>query len=190
MNYVKIIFLSLLVIILTFVVGGIGFSEFVQRTSTTEFCISCHEMKSTVYEEYTKTIHYKNDAGVRASCSDCHVPHSWSEIIPRKIMAARDVYHHLLGTIDTPEKFEAHRLEMAKRVWARMQENRSLECRNCHQFDAMDFEKQRLRAQKQHQIAIKEGKTCIDCHKGIAHKPVHEASQNDKESQGDLSLDF
>ncbi len=186
----KWIIITPLALIAMLMAGAISFASFVEHTSTTEFCISCHEMKSTVYEEYKKSVHYRNEAGVRATCSDCHVPHSWSQVMVRKAMAVRDVYHHLLGTLDTTEKFEAHRLELAQRVWSRMKTNGSQECRNCHNFDAMALDKQRLRAQKQHQNAMNDGRTCIDCHKGIAHKAVHQAAQGTSDNQGDMSLDF
>jgi cytochrome c-type protein NapC len=74
-----------------------------------------------------------------------------------------------MGTIDTKEKFEAKRLELAEHEWARMKGSDSRECRNCHSFDGMDTEKQKLRGSKMHKIAQDEKKTCIDCHKGIAH---------------------
>jgi cytochrome c-type protein NapC len=60
---------------------------------------------------------------------------------------------------------------MADREWARMKKNDSLECRNCHEFVYMDFTRQSQRAANQHSTALAGGeKTCIDCHKGIAHK--------------------
>ena len=34
----------------------------------------------------------------------------------------------------------------------------------------MDLEKQARRPQKKHPKAMKAGETCIDCHKGVAHK--------------------
>ena len=71
--------------------------------------------------------------------------------------------------IDTPEKFEAHRLEMAEREWARMKGNDSRECRNCHTYEGMNTEVQKQRARKQHELAQRDKQTCIDCHKGIAH---------------------
>jgi cytochrome c-type protein NapC len=37
----------------------------------------------------------------------------------------------------------------------------------------MDTEKQKDRSVVKHEGAVEDGKTCIDCHKGIAHKPVH-----------------
>ena len=88
-------------------------------------------------------------------------------------MAARDVIGHIKGTVDTPEKFDAHRLTMAERVWERMKDRDSKECRNCHDFKTMDPAKQKDRSVTKHEGAIEDGKTCIDCHKGIAHKPVH-----------------
>lgn len=51
-----------------------------------------------------------------------------------------------------------------------MKANNSQECRNCHNFEAMDFTQQKTVADKMHNLAIQEGKTCIDCHKGIAHQ--------------------
>ena len=151
------------------------------QTNTMEFCISCHEMRENVYKEYTKTIHYKNASGVRATCSDCHVPKEWLPKLIRKIKATNELYHHLVGTIDTPEKFEENRLAMAERVWASMIESDSHECRNCHSDEAMDFHKQRRRSAEKMQEAFKDGdQTCIECHKGIAHsKPVSEDDYDD-----------
>jgi cytochrome c-type protein NapC len=87
----------------------------------------------------------------------------------RKIQASREVWGKLTGTIDTPEKFEEKRLVLARREWARMKANDSLECRNCHDFKSMNSEAQKPRARKSHELAQKNDETCIDCHKGIAH---------------------
>ena len=146
-----------------------GFNTGMEATNTMEFCIGCHEMRDNVYVEYKKTIHYTNRTGVRAVCSDCHVPKDWTHKMIRKIQASKEVWGKITGVIDTPEKFAAHRLQMAESEWARMKANDSRECRNCHSFDAMDVEKQKLRGAKMHKIGIAEKKTCIDCHKGIAH---------------------
>ena len=146
-----------------------GFNTAMEATNTETFCISCHEMEENVYKEYQDTIHYSNRTGVRATCPDCHVPKPWIHKIIRKIQASNEVFHKVLGTIDTPEKFEAKRLKLAQNVWRVMKETDSRECRNCHNFDSMDFTYQQRRAVNQHSKGIDEGKTCIDCHKGIAH---------------------
>jgi cytochrome c-type protein NapC len=147
-----------------------GFNTVMEATNTMDFCISCHEMRDNVYQEYKKTIHYTNRTGVRAVCSDCHVPKDWTHKMIRKVQASKEVWGKITGVIDTPEKFEAHRLRLAESEWARMKASDSRECRNCHSFDSMDAEKQKMRGAKMHKIAKDEKKTCIDCHKGIAHQ--------------------
>lgn len=169
-------------------VGGVilwgGFNWAMELSSTETFCVSCHEMESTVYQELKKTIHYKNPYGVRATCPDCHVPKPWVAKVIRKVQASfNEVPKHFIGYIDTREKFEAHRLEMAEKVWAAMKASNSRECRNCHSMTAMDLENQKPRARGQHEDAATSGETCIDCHKGIAHKPVHE-KETEEDSGG------
>jgi cytochrome c-type protein NapC len=149
-----------------------GFNTAMEATNTLGFCISCHEMKDTVYKEYVGTIHYANRSGVRAVCSDCHVPHPWVYKIIRKIQASGELYHKVMGSVDTPEKFEAKRLDLAKRVWSTMKTTDSRECRNCHSFEAMSKDAQKATAWRRHSTADEKGKTCIDCHKGIAHKDI------------------
>lgn len=147
-----------------------GFNTAMEATNTEEFCISCHEMEVNVYEEYTDTIHYTNRTGVRATCPDCHVPKDWGHKVVRKVHATKELYHHFKGSVDTPEKFEAERFRLAQNVWSQMKKTDSRECRNCHEFDSMDYTKQEHRSSQGHQDAEDAGLTCIDCHKGIAHK--------------------
>jgi cytochrome c-type protein NapC len=164
-------------------VGGIifwgGFNTAMEATNTIAFCTGCHEMRDNVYQEYQGTVHDVNRTGVRAICSDCHVPKDWVHKIARKIRASNEVYHWLAGTVNTKEKFEAHRMQLATHVWAGMKETDSRECRNCHSFTAMNPAKQTPRAQKAHARAQTEGKTCIDCHKGIAHLLPREYEEED-----------
>lgn len=148
-----------------------GFNTVLEATNSLGFCTSCHEM-SYVYEEYEETVHFKNPSGVRATCSDCHVPKPWIYKVARKISATfKELPHKILGTIDTREKFEAKRLELAENVWATMKATDSRECRNCHAFETMDLANQDKSARKKHTLKrrIEKGETCIDCHKGIAH---------------------
>ena len=158
-----------------------GFSSVLEKTNTLEFCISCHSMASTVYPEYKKSTHYQNRTGVRAECSDCHVPKPFIPKIISKLKASKDVYHELVGTVNTVEKFEARRLQMAQQVWQTMKDTDSRECRSCHTKDAMNLSLQKRRAQVQHREAELNNETCIDCHKGIAHKPIHQ----NQEEEGD-----
>ena len=148
-----------------------GFNTALEITNTEAFCVSCHEMYDNVYQELKPTIHYTNRSGVRATCPDCHVPHEWTNKIARKMQASKEVWGKIFGTINTREKFLAMRRELADREWARLKANNSLECRNCHDFGYMDFTRQSPRAARAHEEFLVGGeKTCIDCHKGIAHE--------------------
>ena len=157
-----------------FVAGVIfwgGFNTVLEATNTETFCISCHEMRDNVYQELRTTVHFTNPSGVRATCPDCHVPHNWTDKIARKMQASKEVWGMVFGTIDTRDKFLEHRLTLAQHEWTRLKSNDSLECRNCHSEEYMDFSVQSSRAVEAHQTFLVTGKkTCIDCHKGIAHE--------------------
>jgi len=148
--------------------GGLNWG--MEMTNKPEFCMSCHEMADNVGQEWMQSIHYKNASGVRATCADCHVPHAWGPKVVRKLQASLELYHHFRGTLDTREDFLAHRAELAEHVWATMRANDSRECRNCHSEHAMDAELQSARSREKMWPGFDEGKTCIDCHKGIAHR--------------------
>lgn len=165
------------VAVVLFIAGGLvgvafsgAFVSFVQYSNTLGFCTSCHEM-DIPFEQYKKTLHYKNPMGVRAVCSDCHVPHeNWMETVLFKVKATRELIAHFTGRIDTKAKFEAHRKAMAEDVWSYLKATDSRTCRNCHSWRAMEFGAQRRSVRVEHVSARKAGKTCIDCHKGIAHE--------------------
>jgi cytochrome c-type protein NapC len=163
----------------TFLLAGVivgillwgSFNWAMELSNTETFCVSCHEMRNTVYKELQETVHFTNRTGVRATCSDCHVPKEWHYKVLRKIQASfNELPKKIMGTIDTPEKFEAQRLALANHVWASMKASDSRECRNCHSMGSMDVAKQSRPAQRMHRAALEKGQTCIECHQGIAHK--------------------
>ncbi|HCQ66508.1 MAG TPA: pentaheme c-type cytochrome TorC [Rhodobacteraceae bacterium] len=165
--------ISLGVLLIAGFVAGIlfwgGFHWALEATNEEAFCISCHEMRDNVYEEYTHTVHYSSASGVGAICSDCHVPKAWGPKMIRKIQASKELWGKLTGVIDTPEKFAEHRPVMAQREWARMKANDSLECRNCHREDRFDYALMEPKNAEIMKAGLEAGDTCIDCHKGIAH---------------------
>src|ERR1700688_3679609 len=103
---------SILALLLVGFIAGIifwgGFNTGLEATNTKAFCIGCHVMHDNVYQEYVGTVHDTNRTGVRAICSDCHVPKDWTHKMARKIVASNEVWQTLMGTIDTRAKFEAH----------------------------------------------------------------------------------
>jgi cytochrome c-type protein NapC len=166
-----VLMVSVLVLVFLFVGAGlvIAGAAGLAWTETLSFCTGCHEMRDNVYAEYKGTIHDQNRAGVRAICSDCHVPREPWPLIKRKMAATFELIGHFRGVIDTKEKFEKERTELAHHVWKRMKETDSLECRNCHDAAHMDPSLQSEGAKAKHALMKTQGKTCIDCHYGIAH---------------------
>lgn len=147
-----------------------GGGQYVMKaTGTTEFCVSCHSM-SHPQAEWEGSVHFSNRKGIRAECSDCHIPHEGIDYVKTKVFAVKDLWNtYVVDKLPDQEAYEAHRLEMAQRVWDDMKANNSATCRSCHSFEAMVISEQKEAAQKMHKLAMETNQTCIDCHKGIAH---------------------
>lgn len=165
---------SLVVLIWGLAVGFVVFASigsFMVYANSETFCANaCHEMKDNVAKEFKDSVHDKNRTGVRAICSDCHVPHDYIPNYLAKLGLFSDIWGHFVTrSISTREKFEAKRYELAKRVWIYMKENDSRECRHCHTTAKMNPEQQTEKARLRHEKGRKEGLTCIDCHFAISH---------------------
>ena len=146
-----------------------GFVGVLKLTETDAFCTSCHEMKEPLVE-LRGTAHGSNVYGIQPRCADCHIPPTFVAGVWRHVKAAGEVWGHLTGKLDTPAKFEAHRLEMAENVWAEFGANDSAQCRSCHNPAIMAFKEQPEAAAEAHSSLVSGGGvTCIDCHKGLAH---------------------
>ena len=178
-------------------IGWVGLETAVHQSNTLEFCLSCHEMEANVFQEYKESKHYRNHSGVRAICSDCHAPKAMLPTLWLKAQKAiNEIPRHLLGTLDSKEKFVARRPVLAEKVWAHMKANDSQECRSCHSREAMALAVQKPRARGQHEAALASGETCIDCHKGVVHalpEPEHKVkaeaeTETETETEDDFAL--
>lgn len=151
---------------------GLGITNYaLHATSTTEFCFSCHSHEVNIRAEYEASSHFRNASGVRAECSDCHLPQdNWFEYVATKMVVSLDAIPEFTGKVDTPEKWEAHRPAMAEKVWAEYRADDSRYCRHCHTEDATDFALQSQMARGVHQNPAAQDRTCIDCHAGLVHK--------------------
>ncbi|MDR2173114.1 MAG: NapC/NirT family cytochrome c [Burkholderiales bacterium] len=156
------------------VVGAVGLGTMnfaLSSTNANEFCLSCHMPDAG--KEWMESKHYSNSYGVRVGCSDCHMPKELAPGLMRKMRASGEVFAHITGTINTPEKFEARRLKLAETEWARMRANSAQECKNCHFMDTVNNpEKEYLK--EMHAGVLEGGQACIECHKGLAHKAPEE----------------
>lgn len=149
----------------------------IEHTNHTEFCITCHIMRDSVYQEYMHSAHYSNKFGVRVGCPDCHVPqYSWIDEVFAKVDTIGELYSFFLQGKDTAEALEKDRPELAKHVWAKFAATNARECKHCHNYSAMVAEEQKPSARVSHGDAMKIDQNCVECHKGLTHKPVQAAA--------------
>ncbi|HIF5504385.1 TPA: pentaheme c-type cytochrome TorC [Pasteurella multocida] len=154
-----------------FIAGAISwqkFNDLMDHTSTEEFCIGCHSMQQPL-EELKQTAHWSNRSGVTATCSSCHLPHDKTAKYARKVQAVREVFAEFTGKYEEEGAFEKHCQEMAEREWARFAANGSKECKACHSYERMNFDKMSEAARKAMIPAAAKDQSCMDCHKGVAH---------------------
>jgi nitrate/TMAO reductase-like tetraheme cytochrome c subunit len=151
--------------------GVIGTQMMVSATGTNQFCgTACHSMQ-WVANEYRQSVHYANHSAVQAGCHDCHIPHEYPQLLWYKAKAGiKDAIGEMRGVISTEEKFNKERARMANLVWEEFKANNSANCRVCHVFTAEVIAKQKDFVQPMHQQVLAGAATCVDCHKGIAHK--------------------
>ena len=138
------------------------------RTSSTDFCMSCHEMK--IYkEELAKSSHALTKDKKTVGCRDCHIPDGYTGryIIVKTVLGVRDVVFHYLGDPDNLDRREMQKI--ARRFIP--DEN----CRACHQDLTKDTEDKDLSeiGKLCHEAYLGEnGETrrgCAGCHFYMAH---------------------
>jgi cytochrome c-type protein NapC/trimethylamine-N-oxide reductase cytochrome c-type subunit TorC len=158
-----------IIIIITIVivaVGGISYTS-VEVTSTTTFCLSCHEMKPA-YESYLKSSHYSPAEGKRAAtCRDCHVP-PWTNppavLWNKAYHGVKDVYKHFADreVLNDPGYHAAMRARAPRGI-------AKASCLQCHR-DIYEKEYENL---VNIHAALRKNRSskCVDCHKYLVHWP-------------------
>jgi len=166
----------LLTAAVAFILGVVSVlaAEAVDRyTSTDAFCTSCHSMSAFIAAEaeYRTSLHRRTPTGVRAGCADCHIPPglvaaTWAHVKG----GVKDIWVEATADFSTPRAWNLRRDRLARNVRDWMTANDSATCRRCHEMDAIETENRRGR--EDHASAVKEGKTCIECHQNLVHAPV------------------
>lgn len=135
------------------------------RTSTPEFCASCHEIQPA-YEAWKTSTHVNNEQGVVADCMDCHLPapHDTVDFFYSKTMhGAKDVFVHFTGGDETYD-----RAEMRKAAYKSIEND---QCLKCHR-NLMHMPSSRG-AMLAHRATLypRPGyeKKCTDCHRQLVH---------------------
>ena len=151
----------------------------VNATSTTNYCAtSCHTMQWAA-AGYESGPHFNNTHGVRATCSDCHIPFESEHATPfqyvfctlctKAISGTKDVIAEFRGVIDDQAKWEQERPRLSADVRAWLKETGSATCQGCHKLDAFASET----TTEVHASLIKaEHVDCVECHTDVGHRFV------------------
>ena len=159
---VKPIILIAIGILIAFPLFSIGYYTMV-RTSTPDFCASCHEIKPAV-RAWRESTHVNNAAGVVVDCMDCHLPapqDTFDFFFAKSYHGLKDVaIHFLVG--------EYNREKARKSAYAAFDND---QCQKCHR-NLLNMPNSRG-AMLAHRSVIyaREGyeKKCVDCHYDLVH---------------------
>jgi cytochrome c-type protein NapC/trimethylamine-N-oxide reductase cytochrome c-type subunit TorC len=135
------------------------------RTSTPEFCSSCHEIVPA-YDAWKTSTHVNNAQGIVADCMDCHLPapHDTLDFFYQKTLhGLKDVAVHFL---EGPESYD--RTEMRELAYENIDNSH---CQKCHRnILNMPYKRGAMLAHKT-VLYPRPGyeKKCTDCHKPLVH---------------------
>jgi len=133
------------------------------RTSTPEFCASCHEIKPAVVAWRSST-HTNNASGVVVDCMDCHLPAPQNTIdffFAKSYHGIKDVVIHFLGGEYDQEKARNN-------AYAAFENS---ECQKCHRnLLNMPYKRGAMLAHRS-VLYARPGyeKKCVDCHYDLVH---------------------
>lgn len=142
------------------------------KTSTPEFCASCHEIRPA-YNEWKTSSHAVNDKGVVAVCKDCHMPqpeHTARFFYTKTIHGIKDVFGHLVGG-----DYDRHESRLAA-----YESIDNSYCMSCHKNILYISNKRGAMLAHRTVLYPRAGyeKKCTDCHQNLVHKPAAYFSMN------------
>ncbi|MFZ5813628.1 MAG: NapC/NirT family cytochrome c [Thermodesulfobacteriota bacterium] len=136
------------------------------RTSTPEFCSSCHEIEAA-YNDWRTASHVNNTKGVVADCMDCHLPaphDTFDFFFTKTLHGAKDVYAHFAE--DQTKVYD--RAKMAARARESIKND---QCLKCHRN--LLYLPYKRGAMLAHRAVLEPmpgyEKKCTDCHQDLVH---------------------
>ncbi|UCF94858.1 MAG: NapC/NirT family cytochrome c [Desulfobacterales bacterium] len=171
-KYVKALILIGVGVLIAFPLFSMSYYTMV-RTSTPQFCASCHEIQFAVNTWKTST-HVNNAQGFVADCMDCHLPAPHDTInffFSKTFHGIKDIIVH----------FTMEAYDHAKNRQAAYASFKNEQCQKCHRN--LLYIPDRRGAMLAHRAVVyaRPGyeKKCVDCHKNLVHnpRPIYEYKQ-------------
>ncbi|MFC1822750.1 cytochrome c3 family protein [Thermodesulfobacteriota bacterium] len=133
------------------------------RTSTPQFCASCHEIQFA-YNTWKTSTHANNAQGFVADCMDCHLPaphHTLDFFYAKTAHGLKDVIVHFLQETYDHEKNR-------EKAYASFHND---QCRKCHRNILYIPDKRGAMLAHRSVLYPRPGyeKRCVDCHRNLVH---------------------
>jgi len=154
--------LILLGIVIAFPLFSLTYYTMV-RTSTPQFCATCHEIQPA-YNEWKASTHVNNAQGFVADCMDCHLPAPQETLdffYAKTFHGIKDVIKHF--TVEDYDRNENRQ--------AAYESFKNARCRKCHR-NLLNIPNNRG-ARLAHKATLYPlpglEKKCVDCHRDLVH---------------------
>jgi cytochrome c nitrite reductase small subunit len=138
------------------------------RTSTPQFCASCHEIE-WAYQTWKTSTHANNAQGFVADCMDCHLPapqDTFDFFYAKTFHGLKDVITHLF----------LDEYDHAKNRAAAYASFNNKQCLKCHRgiLNIPDNRGARLAHKAVLYPRPGEEKKCVACHRDLVHNPARQ----------------
>lgn len=161
-KYLKPVLYVLVGVILAFPLFSLTYYTMV-RTSTPQFCASCHEIEFA-YNTWRTSSHTNNREGFVADCMDCHLPapqDTYDFFYAKTFHGIKDVVAHVLGGTYDHEKNR-------QKAYASIKND---QCLKCHRN--LLYLPYKRGAMLAHRTVLypRPGyeKSCFNCHRNLVH---------------------
>lgn len=167
----------LALVVIGIVIGAVGFfatQQTLHATSTNAFCMSCHSGHS-LEQEVLESPHGNNNAGIVVQCQQCHLPPQPLQYLVKKVIVSKDIIGYLtIDGFETQDWLETNRKQQADLALKYLRSIDSSTCQSCHNsIYTNPPANMKKMAVRMHAMNFKKDadkrKTCVDCHKGVAH---------------------
>ena len=151
-------------IVIAFPIFSISYYTMV-RTSTPQFCASCHEIQFA-YNTWKTSTHVNNAQGFVADCMDCHLPaphDTFNFFYAKTVHGLKDVVVHF-----TQDESEYDHEKQRRIAYASFKNE---QCQKCHRNILYIPDKRGAMLAHRSVLYARQGyeKKCVDCHKNLVH---------------------
>lgn len=168
-------------IVISFPIFSVSYYTMI-RTSTPQFCASCHEIQFA-YNSWKTSSHVNNAQGFVADCMDCHLPaphDTFNFFYAKTAHGIKDIIVHFTQDFSEYDHEEQRQIAYAS--------FKNEQCQKCHRNILYIPDKRGAMLAHRSVLYARAGyeKRCVDCHKNLVHtaRPYYHYKQYEDTYRG------